>query len=281
MTVMFFYRYSIFAYKFAILLLWKEVRKIARKKKQGEVDRNVSDYLDSLNEQMEFIVNACKLYDEGNYFYAKQIATHIRVLVHDTKQSISLFNLMEKKDTMKFCSTASFPKKAVLHISFISPVNKVIDGKSEHTFVPNLNESGSKSNKKWVNFETWYDQKVLVSGENTFTRKDMILYLANKDGGAHIDPYIEERYYKISKGLESFLYSSSGPSERLSPNQDKPFLNLINAAVRQIAHELILSIRKNFNIRPNYNPSFKTYGLNGIHVQDIIVVKGEAIEYER
>lgn len=261
------------------ILLSKEVNNIGKIKK-SEVSRDFSDYQENLEEQLHFIVNACKMYDQGELIYAKQIATHIRILVHDTKFSTSLLKLLNRKESMKFCSTATFPKNPIFHISFISPINIRRDDKIINTFVPNFNETSPGENKKWVDFNTWYNHNVLVSKPNYFSRKDMILYLSNKDGGAHIDPNIEERYYEITKGLKSFLYSSAVSLTEDPYHKGEPYLNLYFASVRQIAHELILSIRKEFGIRPDYNPSFKSFGINGLEPQDIMVVEGDKIEYE-
>lgn len=157
-----------------------------RKKREDEVDREFQDYFDSLEEQIDFLVNACKMFDQGDFKYAKQLATHVRVLVHDTSQSTSLLNLIGRKDSMRFCSTASFPKNAVFFLGLVNPASRLMidnqdNQKVEHTFIPNLNENAGQS-KKWVDFDTWYQQKILVSNPTHFTRNEMITFVANKDG---------------------------------------------------------------------------------------------------
>lgn len=256
-----------------------------RKKREDEVDREFQDYFDSLEEQIDFLVNACKMFDQGDFKYAKQLATHVRVLVHDTSQSTSLLNLIGRKDSMRFCSTASFPKNAVFFLGLVNPASRLMidnqdNQKVEHTFIPNLNENAGQS-KKWVDFDTWYQQKILVSNPTHFTRNEMITFVANKDGGAHIDPYVSEKYYTIAKGTGSMLYATSRPIDEAPYQQGEPYKNLHFATIRQIAHELILSVRREFGIRPNYNPSPKHITGMDIEVQEVLIVEGDKIEYER
>lgn len=258
---------------------------MSRKPKKGEVKRDNDDYLETLHEQLDFLIDSCEKFDMGKFHYAKQIATQVRVLVHQTNLSTSLLTWLEKQDTMTFCSTASLPKNAIYFISFITLVNRIILNESgsksiEHTFLPILN-SNKTVGKKWINFENWYNHPVLICKPTSISRKDIIMYLSNKDGGAHVDSYVDENIYKISKGIESLVYATDKPLEEDPYQKGEPYINLINAAARQIAHELILSIRKEFGIRPSYNPTHK-YLLQGSTLQNIdefMVCEGTQIEY--
>lgn len=253
-----------------------------RKQKPGEIDREEHDYTESLTEQLDFLVNNCKMYDQGKYNYAKQIALNIRVIIFDSYSSTSVLTHLGKKESMQFCSTAPFPKKAVYFNELTTTIDRFNESNTiEHTFIPILN-ANKEHGKKWVDFETWFKQKILVSNPDSFTREDMLRYMANQDGGGHIDAYIQEKYYKISKGIESMLYTAPVPLEEGNPFYlGKPYLNLHFAVIRQIAHELILSIRKEFGIRPNYNPSIKNYN-NGkeVKMSGFMITEGDKVEYE-
>lgn len=258
---------------------------MSRKQKKNEITRDNDDYLESLHEQLDFLIDSCEKFDMGKFHYAKQIAKDIRVLVHQTRDSTSLLTWLGKQNSMNFCSTASMPKNAVYFISIVTPTNRIVLNDSgqqsiEHTFLPILN-SNKTLGKKWINFENWYNHPVLVCKPTSISRKDIILFLANKDGGAHVDSYVDEKIYSLSKGINSLVYASNKSLEEDPYQTGEPFVNLINAAARQIAHELILSIRKEFGIRPSYNPTHK-YLLRGGTLQNIhefMVCEGPQIEY--
>lgn len=256
-----------------------------KKLKEGEVPRDPFDFIESLIEQVGFLVDACDKYDHGNFHYSKQLAMHIRALVHQTSNQTSLLTHLNKQDIMKFGSTASFPRNAVYFLGLVFPTDIRITNtdcppRIEHVYLPSLNANKEVHNK-WVDFDTWWNQKIIISDQLTFSRKEMITYMANKDF-VHVDENIVEKYYKISKATSSMFYATDKPLSE-DPNQlGEPFKYLHFAVVRQITHELILSIRKEFNIRPSYNPTNK-YNLNGRNVnpQEFILVKGTQIEYER
>lgn len=236
-----------------------------------------------LLEQLEFLIDSCNNYDKGKFNYSKQLATNIRVLVHQTPYSASLLNLLQRQRNMQFCSTASFPKNAVYFVSTVFPTqiitNKNGYKKVEPVFLPILN-SNKSIHKKWVDFDSWWNQNILISDQLTFSRREMILYMSNKDGGTHVDPGVIEKYYKVSKATESLFYLTNNSIIDDPYQKGEPFKYLHFAVVRQIAHEIILSIRKEFNLRPSYNPTNK-YNLNGRieNPSEFILVKGSKIEY--
>ena len=250
--------------------------------KELEISRENSDYIQALEEQLEFLINNCKMFDTGNVKYAKQIATNIRVLVHDTKTSTSLLNLLDRKYSMKFLTTVPAPKKVVFQIGLVMPIDVIVPVNSnqfvnEPWFIPTLTKSKTK---KWISFSDWYDQNVLTSNPNAFSRRKLVTYVANKDGGAHIDKSLPENFYNLSKGISSFLYRNPGPFNPNNPDIGVPYKHLHLSSVRQIAHELILSIRKEFGLSLNYNPTIKAFTNQQIkEAPEIILVEGNEIEY--
>ncbi|MFJ5956563.1 hypothetical protein ACIQC5_11475 [Paenarthrobacter sp. NPDC092416] len=78
-------------------LLHAEVRKEQAEAMEGgrKLER---DDINRLVEQLEFLDSSCAAYDSGSRSEAKRLATTVRVLLHDTKQSTSLLatNAMEE-----------------------------------------------------------------------------------------------------------------------------------------------------------------------------------------
>lgn len=74
---------------------------------------------------------------------------------------------------------------------------------------------------------------------NRFSRRDLVLSLCNKDGGAHIDPKLDATYAALTRNASmGHMYqtpSSSGMIESIEL-----------ASVRQIAYEVLMSLKHSF-----------------------------------
>ena len=105
----------------------------------------------------------------------------------------------------------------------------------------------------WVNFEAWWERVVFEQAGN-FSRGDLILALAHKDGGAHVDPELGDAYAALSRGNLLGLYSLPSPDSNragigiaMGPrggqgepfaSQGEPWGSPVPANVRQVAYEL-------------------------------------------
>lgn len=84
------------------------------------------------------------------------------------------------------------------------------------------------------NYKEWWEDKFIeVSNNNVFSRKDIVLALANKEGGTHLDPDIEVKFDQLYK--DSLGQEGATGNAKLQPV--KP--NIAYATVRQIAYEVM------------------------------------------
>jgi hypothetical protein len=216
--------------------------------------------------------------------YALPLATLIRVLVRDgSPSSKSLFYLLNKKETMKFCSTSNVYRahdNILYLLTLITAAYKPVieNGRiinQEPVFVPNLNRN--ITHKNWISFDEWFNCPIFIYNKESYdglikleqtedskliiSRWDIINYFSNKSGGTHISPKVNMDMYTLEKGLGSMEYQDIKPPESYKPGEKHvpgiPFRGPLHAAIRQIAHELILTIRREFNMGRNYNPSHK------------------------
>ncbi len=143
------------------------------------------ELLGQLKDQIDFIRASCKLFDSGQASEAKRIATQIRVLVHDTASSHSLLEQLGYKASHQFLSLAVHNKSNNLG-PYFGLLNIGLPGR---TYLPKLNQVSPQPMK----FADWWQEPVLKDGDGTlYTRRDLVLFLANKDGGAHVDPEMDE-----------------------------------------------------------------------------------------
>jgi len=104
------------------------------------------------------------------------------------------------------------------------------------TYVAPLDELPADSPPRQVSFEQWWNGVIFVdNGGRETTRRDLILAVANKDGGAHVDPVLGKTYANLSR-RNALGWRFSGP------RGDAPLQGPERASVRQIAHEVLKSL---------------------------------------
>jgi hypothetical protein len=73
---------------------------------------------------------------------------------------------------------------------------------------------------------------------SVFTRKDLVLSIANQDGGAHVDPQLDEDYAGLTrKNSIGWVAEIDG---KIIPNESNPAL----ASIRQIAYKVLESLKR-------------------------------------
>jgi SEC-C motif len=201
--------------------------------------RSILDFETELTTQLGFIQRSADSYDNGYEDEAKRLATTIRVLVHDTKNSISLMTHLDRK-SIKWLDSATL----VCLNNLVQQCNLVLleAGTSEPTFLAKLD---SDITEKWVNFDEWWNAQIFrdVDGSGV-TRKKLILTAANQDGGAHVDHRLDEDYYSFATGKLGIQIISNG--------SDIPMEGPHRAAIRQIAHEVLRTLIPDYSKKQKF-----------------------------
>ncbi|EKE04555.1 MAG: hypothetical protein ACD_20C00050G0001 [uncultured bacterium] len=202
-----------------------------KKGKTMGYNKTEEELLDLLKEQLSFLVCSSNDFDKGNLAEAKRIATTIRNLVHDTNRSISLLKQLEKKNILFYDTTQDYDPDNLASTHSLIAIG-MSNGVCIYT-APLDNRSKHK-----VSFSTWWE-KIVFSDQDKkqLTRKDLILIVANKEGGSHIDPQSDDTYIDITK-FNSLGWMTDNNS--LGPN---PIL----VSIRQLAHEFILTLKDEFS----------------------------------
>jgi hypothetical protein len=195
---------------------------------------------DQLNElfleQLEFLKLSCTSFDNGFVGEIKRLAVSVRVLVHDTKNSTSLLTLTNKKGVV-FLDTAH-PYNDANQLSHSS----LVEFHMRSSGVEVRAHLDSVLQTSLLPFEAWWNGVVLVdSSKNEFSRRDITLYLANKDGGAHVDHQIDEVFDNLRNKNSLGWMSDKGDGREISWEDHVP------ATMRQIAHEIIKSLDKSYS----------------------------------
>jgi len=212
---------------------------------------NQTELLEHLNEQIYFLEKSIEDYDK-NEIEAKRVAINIRTLVHDTANSNSLLEKLNSKGIM-FINTNT-PKNGFAHwklnnvgmsggvfnnkTPYIGIVGKEVNGNSDGTilikYFPIYKEWTNYNSK--IDFENWWNAEIYDNRNgDVLTRKGLILNVANKDGGAHIDNLKQE--YKTFKNSDILQFNVNGSLQGFDNIPAYP-------AVMQIAWELLNTIKE-------------------------------------
>ena len=198
-----------------------------------------------LEDQIGFLKGSAESYDNGFEGEARRLALSIRVLVHDKKRSKSLLTLLGLKGTPFFSS--AHPVVADNKFSHMGLVYMAMAPNGKSKFIPLL-DGYTKEAAGHCPFDAWWDEAVVIDVQgNSFSRRQCILSVADQDGGAHVDPHLNEAYAALSrKNALGWLQPS--------PSGGKAIPDVIFASVRQIAHEVLMTLE------PGYSKAKKSMG---------------------
>jgi hypothetical protein len=214
---------------------------MARTQTRGEL-------LEHFFEQAGFIYRSASAFDHGDFSEAKRLAAQIRTLVHDTKQSTSLLTSLgvlphfPVYDTAEGGTRVGIP--AWLHGMVMLRQSR--DGRIAQ-YVPTLNQGPPGPQPRKRIFADWWNEPVWthVPTGTTFSRREFVLALANKEGGSHVDPEISEKWASLTRdhAFDPFVSVIAGTDA-------VPFTGIGLAHVRQIAHEIWWTLREHPELGP-------------------------------
>lgn len=223
-----------------------------------KVPQTQDDLTRALNEQLQLLATYADQYDSGNHVIAKPMATTLRVLCHDSRTSKSLLGQLHFK-TRCFYDTAASPdkmspgfdyKKEKLVGSFLGIIGMT------HTaeLIPYLD---SQENRRFFGFSTfddYWNRVILLDGhKNPFARKEIVLSVANEDGGSHVDPGLNAEYRALTRDNSMMIIGQKG-------GVFHDLNHIASALLRQITHEILRTFLINYpekkQIAPAGHPVF-------------------------
>jgi hypothetical protein len=211
----------------------------------AEVKQSKVDLENHLREQISFLQASASSYDSGFMGEAKRLAVIIRVLLHDTHKSTSLMSLLGIKGMNFIDSAYDYDSKNLVSFTGLVLIRK-FPGDAEYTPRCKLPPKPTGEPERLIAFDDWWNKVVVVDrGGNKFRRCDLVLTLSNKAGGAHIDLKLDASYVALTKcNSVGWRYWDGEEQGDIAP------VDL--ASVRQIAHEVLLSLKQAY---PQYfNP---------------------------
>jgi len=193
--------------------------------------------LENIAESRQFLIASASSFDNGYEAEAKRLAVTLRVLLHDTPQSHSLLGLLGIKDVMKFTNTAAPIEPDNLLPTPGLVIMAVVRGTP--SYLAPLGNLPPPSVRPPADFPAWWNNDVTKDKEgNLWSRKSFVLTLANKEGGAHVDPALNDKY-------EALVRHNGLGWQRSSPDGIQPLQGSPAAAtIRQVTYEVLDTLRR-------------------------------------
>lgn len=184
---------------------------------------NHSEWQEHWNEQLAFITRLCQYFKQDEK-EARRIAAALRILFHQTKNSESVYRHLSP--ILFYSSTGLYTPSNLLS--------------SWELLSMEMNQSGiffrpcfdNPQRTFLLNFDDWWNEIIFDDHQSKFTRRDIVLFVANQDGGAHVDSQMTESFARLTK------YNSLG---WIDNNGRQPQTNPAYQSIRAIAQELLIS----------------------------------------
>jgi len=217
--------------------------------------RSIKENNDKLKVQLELLRSYAGQFDSGMIHMALPMATQVRVLIHQTDQSNSLLHQLDLDNKLKLWHSpnSSFSPHNLLttwdllKMSIGSEGASYLPLGSKEVFNRSRDDSNNIRPEIFLPLELWWNQTVFSQQSDYISRKDIVQFIANKDGGAHVD----EKKWPIDNYKESQLLGF------YNQNGDSPDGNPLYAAMRQIAEEILVSFEVFESSPIRVIPSFK------------------------
>jgi hypothetical protein len=201
-----------------------------------------SELIGHLVDQIDFMIASAISYDKGFEGEAKRLAAAIRILLHDASQCSALLTQLHKMDILFYDSASVFDPSQPLPSSCLTLIRlskKEMEELKGDYVAPLDGLPPSRRGDKRISFDRWWRKNIILKDAeiNTFTRRDLVRTVANKEGGAHVDPKLDQAYASLAKfnsmGWKVYVHS-----------KDKEFENSpVLPSIRQITHEILKTLK--------------------------------------
>ncbi len=193
------------------------------------------ELVDKLRDQMGFLQRSADTFDAGIPSEALRLAVTLRVLLYDKPDAPSLLAQLGFKQSLRLVSTGAMPpaRGGTFMGAVLAPLRMGPPGtKTEHVA---MREQVARAAEQ--PFYIWWKAPIIGTSGYVFTREDVVLALAHKEGGAHVSAKIATKYDHLRRlGIGGVCRDASG----LIVDPGNPAL----PSCRQISFEVEVTIHE-------------------------------------
>jgi hypothetical protein len=186
-------------------------------------------------EQLSMLTRRCDAFYDGHQYEARDIASILRKLLYDYgSSSKSLLGQLDLKDSTKYLDSRVHGN---LHIQSMR-------GAWPRTVVPYRLYEDRDTHA----FEEWWKKQrfQIIYKDIEFSREELVLEIANREGGDHIDPNSDKRVAALNRSQapwSTILYN-----ENNEVIEEKGMYGFELATICAIGEELLWSLETDKNI---------------------------------
>lgn len=227
---------------------------------------------EKLLEQLYFVRSSCAAIDSGTQFEAIRLAVSLRTLLHHTVKkngtpnSSALLQMLEIRDGLEWVDLSIQNRKyfntGMLEISFEAELENgervTLPPTSQAGLFDLEDRSGVPTNipayltrdhrNESVSFDEWWKHRFISTpGGTLMSRSDLVLEVANTDGGSHVDSVgLLQHYSRLKLEGHGLFWSNSGhPGDIIAPPDMQHAMGDAAAlSIRHIAHEMLLTLTR-------------------------------------
>ena len=192
------------------------------------------DFKVELSKQLGFLERSCDGFDSGYFDEAMRIATVLRILFHETRNSTPLLKHLGGNHVRLLSTSldiATKMKDGGAGLLMFNGMGEFSLG-GNPSYFPKLGDSYSR---RLVPAPVWWGEIVLVLDRNTrLARKDVVLPAANQHGGTHVDANLTPAYERLIASHDLGSWSAEGGG--LVPIGGHHYV-----ALRQMGYEILNS----------------------------------------
>lgn len=216
-----------------------------------KIKKSTEELTEHLREQLSALRSSMKGYDSGDRFEAKRLAAAIHMMCFDGKRNTkSIVSMLGMRKTMLFTSSFVFPalpplpegREQVGEAIFLpgSPLVSIYtcrDGTLEYRPSGEAGFHIHPQNMPAMQLDSWWDEVIFQKTCGIkLSRKNIILNVRDKDGGAHVDDHINDYNYNVLKKVGdwrvNYIKQTGMGFEKI------PAGDMIRPLVRQMAWEI-------------------------------------------
>lgn len=205
----------------------RQGRKITRR----DALRSQDDLWARFWEQINFLRSSASSFDNGNESEARRLAAVLRILFINSQNSNNLFEQLNLSSRLKMLNTVQPINPRNLPPTFgLVSIRMSADGAR---YVPFLENGPPVGASQLMPMNRWLSKPIGKRGSRQWSRQQLITWVANRDGGAHIDPELDEEHFQLSRenGL-GWIFKT----DDLEPQSVAG--DFVLTSIRQIAYEV-------------------------------------------
>jgi hypothetical protein len=220
--------------------------------------QNEAELETQFREQAILLASSCKAFDQGTHEEYKRMSGHLRILLHDSARQTSLLTLLQYKNIPFFDTARDIDPANLLPQSTLTMIKVVVGGPSAYEAPLDMPRPRIVPNRQ-LSFDSWWNKIVFKFQTYTLSRRDLVLIVAEKDGGVHVDVDLTTPYYALSRlnalrwtsnanGIDMFIPidGKNSPPPPVGYASLGEIIGPVSASMRQISHETLKSMGVKF-----------------------------------